>query len=435
MNADILDSAPFGPLQRRVVLLCGIVALLDGFDMQVIAYVAPRMADSWGLAPASFAQAFAAGPLGLAAGAFLVSPIADRIGRKPVIIGSTLLFGLFALLTAGAQTLGQLVALRFLTGIGLGAAMPNIIALTGEYAPRRLRGTLITLMFGGLPLGSAIGGFISHWLMAAHDWQAVFLLGGVLPLLLVLLLLWLLPESPGLVASLGRPTSRIASILRQIDPTADVDLFIKAKRHERVQTPRRLTVTRLFGDGRAPVTLLLWLIYFANLLAMYFLVNWLPTLLREAGLPLSMAILSTATLNFGGAAGGVALGWLIDRYSPLKMLGWSYAIAILAIAGLAFAGFHLVVVIAAAIIAGFTMVGAQTGCHVITTLAYPAPIRATGLGWALGVGRLGAIVGPLIGGTLLAAAWQPHSIILAATVPTAIALSAILLLARFLPAR
>lgn len=399
MNNAVPAAGRFGATQMRVTLLCAIIAMLDGFDTQIIAYVAPRIADGWGVARASFGPVFAAGPVGLAIGAFVLGPLADKVGRRAVIILSTGIFGLFALLTALAQTIDHLLLLRFLTGIGLGAAMPNIIALTGEFAPPRHRATLITLMFSGLPLGSTIGGFVANWLMARHDWPAVFIVGGVLPLLLVPILWRWLPESPA-VAERAPATAAHGS------------------------------VAGLFRQGRARLTMLLWLIYFTNLLAMYFLVNWLPTLLQQAGLPLDMAIISTAILNLGGAAGGVALGLLIDRLTPLRVLGWSYAVAIVAIAGLALAGTDLALLLAAAGIAGFTIVGAQTGCHVVTSLSYPAEVRATAIGWALGIGRIGAIIGPLVGGTLLAGGWSPRDMILTAIVPTLVALGAVGVLAR-----
>jgi AAHS family 4-hydroxybenzoate transporter-like MFS transporter len=396
MMASVADR----PLHIRVILLCTLVALLDGFDTQVIAYVAPVIAREWGHSPASFGPVFAAGPAGLAVGAFLLAPLADRVGRKRLIVVSTLIFGLFALLTAFARTIDHLIYVRFLTGIGLGAAMPNIIAHTGEFAPERWRATSITLMFGGLPLGSTIGGFISNWLMARHGWPSVFLVGGVLPLLLVPLLALFLPETRSGAALSGNA--------------------------ERTGNP----VLRLFEGGRTPVTLLLWLVYFMNLLAIYFLVNWLPTLLREAGLPLDMAILSTAILNFGGAIGGVMLGLLIDRFHPPRVLLWAFVAAIVAVAGLAFSSGHLPALMIAAAIAGFTLVGAQTGCHVLTALSYPAAIRTTGVGWALGVGRIGAILGPLLGGMLLAAGWSPRDMILSAVLPALVALGAVLGLKR-----
>ncbi len=413
-------STIFASASFRVTLLCALVAILDGFDTQVIAYVAPAIGEAWDIPATRFGPVFSAGPVGLAAGALFLAPLSDRIGRKASIVASTALFGFFAVLTAYTQTIDQLLLVRFLTGVGLGAAMPNIIALTGEFAPSKWRATLITLMFSGLPLGSTMAGFVANWLIADHGWQAVFLVGGILPLLLAPFLLWLLPQSPEGPTQRGRSTDSA--------PGPDGQ---QAHRPPASNFP----VRQLFHEGRAPVTLLLWLTYFANLLAMYFLVNWLPTLLHAAGLPLDRAILSTATLNLGGALGGIAIGLLIDRYRPTTVLRWGFAVSVLAIAGLALAGHDLLLLLGAAGLAGFTIVGAQTGCHVLTSSAYPTAIRATGLGWALGIGRLGAIAGPLFGGALLAALWSPRDIILAASVPIIIAFCAVWMLGRFVEPR
>jgi AAHS family 4-hydroxybenzoate transporter-like MFS transporter len=190
--------------------------MLDGFDTQAIAYVAPRITESWGLTPAAFGPIFSAGLIGLALGAFILSPLADRFGRKLILLISTAIFGVFALLTATAASMDQLLLLRLLTGLGLGGAMPNIIALTSEYSPSRLRATLVTIMFCGFPLGSTIGGLIAAPLMEAHDWQGVFVLGGVLPILLLPVLIVVMPESVRFLVARGAPQAKIAPIVRRL---------------------------------------------------------------------------------------------------------------------------------------------------------------------------------------------------------------------------
>lgn len=417
----VIDRAKFGPLQFGVTALCFIIAMLDGFDTQSIAFVAPRIAEDWGLAASAFGPIFAIGLLGLTVGAFTLSPAADRFGRKTVILISTLIFGLFALLTAFATSMNELLIYRFITGIGLGAAMPNIIALTSEYGPARLRATLVTVMFCGFPLGSTIGGLVSTWLIAEFDWHSVFVVGGVLPLLLLPVLWFALPESVRFLVAKGAPETKIAPIVAKIDADASVSEFIAGLKHEQSTAAKGFSVFQLFREGRTPTTLLLWVAFFMNLLVMYFLVNWLPTLLKGAGLPLSLAILSTATLNLGGVVGAIALGRMIDRISPYIVLGTAYAASAAFIALLAFGGTNLTVLLAGAALSGFGVVGAQIGCNALTASVYPTAIRATGVGWALGVGRIGAIVGPLVGGMLLARDWTPQSLILLAVVPAVIA--------------
>lgn len=424
----VVDRARFGSLQFGVTALCAIIAMLDGFDTQAIAYVAPRIAEDWGLTPAAFGPIFAVGLLGLTVGAFLLSPAADKFGRKTIILISTVIFGLFALLTATSGTMNELLMYRFLTGIGLGAAMPNIIALTSEYAPERLRATLVTVMFCGFPLGSTLGGVLSTGLIDQFGWHSVFVVGGVLPLLLVPVLMVMLPESVRFLVAKGAPESKIAPIVRRIDPSASTAEFVSHLRSEQAEAPKGFSVAQLFTQGRAPVTGLLWVAFFMNLLVMYFLVNWLPTLLKGAGLPLSMAILSTATLNLGGVVGAIALGRLIDRFSPYIVLGAAYAASAAFIAVIALGGTHLTTLLVGAALSGFGVVGAQIGCNALAASVYPTAIRATGVGWALGVGRVGAIVGPLVGGALLANKWAPGSIILTAVVPALIASLAVFIL-------
>ena len=424
----VIDRAKFGPLQFGVTALCFIIAMLDGFDTQSIAFVAPKIAEEWGLSPSEFGPIFAIGLLGLTVGAFALSPAADKFGRKTVILVSTLIFGLFALLTAFAGSMTELLIYRFVTGIGLGAAMPNIIALTSEYGPARLRATLVTVMFCGFPLGSTIGGLISTGLIANYGWESVFLVGGVLPLLLLPVLYFLLPESVRFLVAKGAPEAKIAPIVKKIDANASGAEFIEGLKHEQSSAAKGFSVFQLFREGRTPVTLLLWVAFFMNLLVMYFLVNWLPTLLKGAGLPLSMAILSTAILNLGGVVGAIALGRMIDRFSPYIVLGTAYAASAAFIALLAFGGTNLTVLLVGAALSGFGVVGAQIGCNALTAAVYPTNIRATGVGWALGVGRIGAIVGPLVGGVLLGAGWTPQSLILLAVVPAVVASLAVFVL-------
>jgi AAHS family 4-hydroxybenzoate transporter-like MFS transporter len=424
------DTIRFGPLQLGVTALCAVVALLDGFDTQAIAYVAPRIAQEWGTAPSAFGPVFAVGLMGLSVGALALSPLADRFGRKTIVVLSTIIFGVFALLTATAESMNALLAYRFLTGIGLGAAMPNIVALTSEYAPERLRATLVTVMFCGFPLGSTLGGLVSTGLIDAYDWRSVFILGGALPLLLTPALVWLLPESARFLVARGAPERRLAAIARRLVPTISTAQFVSQLKSETVESREGLSILQLFKAGRSRVTVLLWLAFFMNLLVMYFLVNWLPTLLKAAGLSLAMAILPTATLNLGGVVGGVVLGRLIDRWGPCSVLGAAYAASAGFIVLIALSGENLPMLLVGAALAGFGVVGGQIGAIALAASVYPTAIRATGLGWAFGVGRIGAIIGPLLGGLLLAQDWAPRTIILSSAGPALAAAAAVLLLGR-----
>lgn len=424
-----IDGAPFGSFQFRIAALCALIAGLDGFDTQAIAYVAPSIGEAWGLDKAAFGPIFGAGLLGLTIGAFVLSPVADRLGRKAVILFCTAIFGLFALLTARATNMDELLAYRLLTGIGLGGAMPNLIAITNEYAPSRLKATLVMVMFCGFPLGSTIGGMVSAPLIARFGWESVFALGGILPLLLLPVLWGAMPESARFLAMRTDAETRLAPILRRIDPSLAPATFIAQVRGEVSDAAaHKFPVFELFREGRARATLLLWAAFFMNLLVMYFLVNWLPSLLRGLGLSLGIAIISTAILNLGGVVGAIALGRLIDKREPAVVLSLAYLASAVFILLIAYAGAHVGLLLAGAALTGFGVVGGQIGMNAVAACTYPTAIRSTGVGWALGVGRIGSILGPVAGGAMLSLGWTSQQLILAAVAPALLAAFAVFLL-------
>ena len=386
-----------------VAILCALIATLDGFDTQCIAYVAPKIAEEWHAARGAFGPVFGAGLFGLMIGALTIGRAADRFGRKPAILLSVLWFGLFSLATAGAQDLRTIVILRFVCGLGFGGALPNLVALTSEHAPPRLRATLVAVMTCGIPLGAALGGFVSAPLIAAHSWRWVFLLGGAMPILLLPVLWFTLPESPRFLA-------------------------LRRGYAEALQYAGDAPIRALFAQGRAPATFLIWIAFFSNLLVMYLLVNWLPSLLKSEGISLSLSIYVSTLFSLGGLFGGVIVGVLIDRAAPCLMLAGAYGLAAACIALLAVAGTQVPLLITGAAMAGFGAVGGQAGLNAVTAEKYPTPIRATGVGWALGVGRIGSIVGPTLAGLLLAIGWTAHMLLLGAVVPALMAGAAVLAL-------
>ncbi|MGV7219277.1 MFS transporter [Bradyrhizobium sp. UFLA05-112] len=259
------------------------------------------------------------------------------------------------------------------------------IALTSEYAPKRMRALLIAIMFCGFPLGSTIGGVISAPLIGALGWQAVFVVGGVLPLVtLIVLIIWL-PESIRYLMTRNVADDRIAGLLVRLDPTISPSSSSRYVMHG--SQTSGFPVTKLFGEGRASMTVLLWIAFFMNLLVMYFLVNWMPSLLKASGLPLNIAILSTAVLNAGGVVGAIVLGRFVDRLDPYLVLGGAYSASALFIAGIAFGSASVWTLMISTFLAGFGVVGAQIGMNALAASLYPTEIRATGVGWALGVGR------------------------------------------------
>jgi AAHS family 4-hydroxybenzoate transporter-like MFS transporter len=411
--ADFIDQQPVGGFQLKLLLSCAAVLFLDGFDTQAIGYVAPAVAREWGLSKGALGPVFSAGLFGLMIGALVLGPLADRVGRKKIIIFSTLAFGLGALATAFVHDVNSLLAIRFLTGLGLGGAMPNAIALTSEFNSRRRRATMVMIMFCGFSVGAALGGFLAAALIPQFGWRSVFVVGGVMPLLLVPILALRLPESVRFLTLSGRADERVAQLLGSINRRA---AFAPATRFV-VPEPELagIPVWHLFRDGRTLVTLLLWVVFFMGLLDLYFLSNWLPTELNDLGASVSQAAAIGAMLQVGGVVGTFVLGSVIDRFS-FRALAPVYLIAAFAVGAIGQLGHSIVFVTMAIFAAGFCVVGGQIAANALAAAFYPTSVRATGVGWALGIGRVGSIVGPLIGGVLLTMRWSPASVFMVAAV-------------------
>jgi AAHS family 4-hydroxybenzoate transporter-like MFS transporter len=408
---EFIDQQPVGGFQIKLLLTCAAVLFLDGFDTQAIGYVAPALAKEWGLTKAALGPVFSAGLFGLMIGALLFGPLADRIGRKKIIIFSTLAFGIGTLATAFIQDVNSLLAIRFLTGLGLGGAMPNAIAMTSEFNPRRRRATMVMIMFCGFSVGAALGGFLAAGLIPQFGWRSVFVVGGLVPLLLVPVLVLRLPESVRFLVLTGRAPQQVAQLLGWISPKASFTAATRFVVHE--PELAGIPVLHLFRGGRTLVTLLLWVVFFMSLLDLYFLSNWLPTVLNDLGASVSVAAVIGSMLQVGGIVGTFALGSIIDRFS-FRALALVYFVAVFAVGAIGHLGHSAVLVTLAIFVAGFCIVGGQIAANALAAAFYPTAVRATGVGWALGIGRVGSIVGPLVGGVLLSMKWSAAEVFMTA---------------------
>jgi MFS transporter, AAHS family, 4-hydroxybenzoate transporter len=419
---EALENQPFGALQLRVVLLCALVQAFDGFDLGTIGMAAPSLSKAWGVPPPQFTTAFVMSSVGILFGALASGPLGDRFGRKPLLILSVGFIGLFSVLSAFAWSVPSITAMRFLTGLGIGGAMPVTIALTSDYSPISRRGTLIMLMFCGNTLGGFLGGQLVAQILPIFGWQSIFLSGGIPPLLLIPLLMLYLPESPRFLIAHRTEAPATQAILRKLNVSA------QAAASKLVDVAKGNPVQQLFTGGLAGTTILLWIAFFANLLNMYLFSYWMPTVLNLSGLKPETAVFYASMFQLGGILSTLLLGPMIDRFGAPRVLACSFASGVVFVLLVGLANLPAPYIMLPILGAGAAMIGSQLGANAMAAGLYPARIRSTGVGWALGIGRLGGIAGPAIGGALLAFGLPPKQIFLCACGPALIAACATILL-------
>ena len=402
--------------------MCSALVFTDGFDAQSMGFVAPALAAQLHLARTEIGPLLSSGLFGMMIGALIFGPLADRFGRKPIMVISVFLFGVLSLLTATATSFQELLVYRLLTGLGLGGAMPNAIALTGEYTPRRSRATGIMTMFVGFTLGGASGGFVAAALISRFGWQSVFIVGGIFPCVAAAVALAVMPESIRFLVLKGGQQRRVAYYLSRIAPNAGISPEMNFEVEE--QRSCGFVVKHLFTDGRAAVTLLLWVMFFMSLLDLYFLNGWLPTVMSDVGVPVRTAILISTLFQVGGIIGNLFLGRLIDRNMSFRVLGLIYLLSGVCVFLIGGAGGSIPLLVASVLATGVTVLGGQSSSNALAASYYPTAIRTTGLGWALGIGRVGSIVGPILGGLLLTITPETRRVFWAAAIPPLIATAA-----------
>jgi AAHS family 4-hydroxybenzoate transporter-like MFS transporter len=415
---ELLENSRIGPLQVRVFILCMACLIMDGFDVQAMGYTAPAVLAEWGHDRSVMGPVFAAANFGVLIGALFFSMIADKIGRRPVIVYSTLFFSVMTIATAYAQNLEQLLWLRFIAGIGMGSIVPNATALVGEFSPKASRVTLVMCITVGFTVGAAVGGFVAAWIIPVFGWRSVFVFGGAIPLVIAVVMLWSLPESLQFLAVRRRRLDQLERWLKQLAPNLRVDASTQYVSNE---TSRGgVPFWHLFREGRAVFTTLLWIVNFMNILMLYSLSNWLPTLVTGMGYEQQTAVLVGTLLQVGGTIGTFGLAWLIARRGFSPVLITSFAVAVLSIAMIGQPGMSLTLLSVVVFIAGWCVVGGQPALNAMSASYYPTYLRATGVGAGLGIGRIGAIVGPYIGGVLIGRQWGAEELFYAAAIPALI---------------
>lgn len=397
---DVIDNTPMGIKRWSIVVLCFVIALLDGFDTQSIAFIGPAIAEDFGLQATDMTWVITASTVGMCVGAMSLGTFGDRIGRKKTILLALALFGVFSLAGAFAQSLEQIVILRFLIGLGMGGATPALLALTAEYSPKSRRGTFMTLVLLGLPGGALLGGLVAAAWLPVMGWRGIFLAGGVLPLAMVLVCSKILSESPIFLAAKG--TSAADAQARQImasisgSPVSpDAVLATNDKMQE------RSSVAALFSAKYRMVTIAVFATYLLNWIAWFLLLLWMPTALKMLGLAGSQAAMGTVTVNGAFILFAIPLSIILPKVNPRKLLLVMFAAGIVIALGLGLAGSNFALVFVLIGLAGFGIGGQQLALNYLIANAYPTQLRATATGWGIGIGRLGSIVGSALGGLIL----------------------------------
>ncbi|SNS24060.1 MFS transporter, AAHS family, 4-hydroxybenzoate transporter [Sphingomonas laterariae] len=393
---DAIDDLAPRAFHWRLLALVGAIILLDGFDIQLAAFAGPAILADWKLGSAALAPVMAASLAGMAFGTSIGGRIGDRFGRRPALIGAVVWFGATAMLTALCRDVTSLTALRFITGLGLGAAVPNATALIAEWMPARARNYAVTVISVGVPCGGIIGAAIASWLIPAYGWPAAFLLGGALPLLLSLVMLRALPESPILLAQRGAPAPRIASLIARAGGTATGPFL---------PPPVVAESGRVFGPALRRSTIGMGIAFFASLMAVYALLSWVPVLLSKAGFPMDAAIRGSMILNLAGVATSFLLTWIVLRVGSRVTI---VATAIAGMAALAFwamllhtPGTSPLAILAGVALTGATVLSLQVMLLALSAHVFPVECRSAGIGYSISIGRLGAILSAFGAGVLL----------------------------------
>jgi MFS transporter, AAHS family, 4-hydroxybenzoate transporter len=400
----LVDEQKLGLFNLNLLLWSFLAMLADGYEISAMSFAGPELVRSWGIAAGSLGPVFSASLFGIFVGAPLLGYVGDRFGRKTAIVTGCLVFGVSTLGMVAATSLPQMFVLRLLAGIGIGGLMPNTVSLTSELSPKRHRATLIVLMFTGITVGGSIPSVISAWLVPDLGWPVLFWIGGLAPMVIAACLVFALPESIKFLAQRAAGNGGVLQLARKLRP--ELSLPDSARFSIRAPVPAQGSGLRqICGVGFEWITPLLWFCFAATLMANYFLNSWMPVLFEQTGLSPEQAALASGLYHIGGTVGGLLISFLLDRYGFVAVALF-LAVAGPAVAVIGLHGWPFATLVAMSTMAGICVLGAQFGNNAAGGMLYPTEFRAKALGWAFSAGRLGSVLGPLLGGILIAQQWS-----------------------------
>lgn len=424
---EFLDENRISPLQKLIIFLCLMIVVVDGIDISIMGFVAPVIKQEWGISTTDLAPVMSAALIGLALGAVISGPLADKFGRKKLLVMNLIGFGIFTLIAAVSSNVNELMIFRFIAGLFMGGVMPQAVTMVTDYSPMRLNGRMVTLILSGFTIGAAIGGFLAAWVIPHYNWHAMMIIGGILPLILAVIAMLKLPESIGYKVLKNHPKAEIDAIIHKMAPDFDTEnkVFVlpKAKTNT-MDNPVKTVVSPFYILG----SFLLWWSYASGLFVVYLLGSWLPMMSHEFGFSISEASLITAIYQLGGPIGCITCGYLMDKINPHMGLVLAYIIAILFMVFIGEVGHNFMMYSMMCFFIGMWMNGANAGINGVSSAFYPVFARATGNSWMHGIGRLGAVASAFAGAYFLNLGWPASKIFLILCLPTAGIILALLIM-------
>jgi AAHS family 4-hydroxybenzoate transporter-like MFS transporter len=426
--AKLMSDAPMTTRHWQIIFIGALMMMLDGYDLSVMGLVLPAMAEAWKQEPSAFKWALSASLIGVGVGSVLAGFMGDRWGRKSTLLLMNVFGSIACLGTVTANDMPHLILWRFLVGVGMGGAIPNVISLISELMPAKRRAFLIVLVYSGAALGGALGSLLGAYLIPHFGWTSAFYLGGITPLLIAAIVWFAVPESPTFLVARGRNAEASVTIRRLLPNFPEGCQLTLATQSG--ADAGRTGLSALFSHGRASSTLLIWVLFICTQAMVFFIQSWYVTLLSRAGNPLDTVLRTFSLWDFGALIGGVLVAWLAAKISLEKLLCVAYLMAAVCLFMLSQVSSISTATAIVTFATGFSIVGASFCMGALAATYYPTQIRTTGIGMGLGVGRVGSISSPLIAGSLISAGWTNAQIFTAAIALAIVASAAVLLLSR-----